>query len=125
MAETEEDMRTLLVETQEGKVKITIPASCKVTYGNFTPGAPEGGGYPGGNPATLRIWDTKDRQRAVFRGVLSFRDMSLKIERMMPSGEPGQEPEWVDETDGYVRPPKGVPLVEPSDLPWTKNVRAI
>lgn len=55
------------------KLRLTFPASCKVTYGTM-----HGGNERGGTGETvLRIYDSNEKQRAMFRNVESFRDLSF------------------------------------------------
>lgn len=73
------ETRTLLIERQGlGRIKLTIPANAKVTFGAFAPGSK--GSY-GDLSATLRIYvGTQNNQIAVIRNVISFRDLSLAYE---------------------------------------------
>jgi hypothetical protein len=61
--------------TDRGPIRITIPATWKVTFGAVVPGAKAG--YSG--TFGLRIWETTDKQRAVFANVASFCDLSIPI----------------------------------------------
>ena len=75
---TAPDMTTYLVSRAKGNdVKITVPASWKVTFGPLNPGSKNLAGN--GAPA-LRFYESENRQRAVITDVLSFRDMSIKVE---------------------------------------------
>jgi hypothetical protein len=58
--------------------RIEINASQRFTYGPFTPGTK---GSFGGSDNALRIYEgaNKDNQLAVFRGVDSVRDLSVKL----------------------------------------------
>jgi hypothetical protein len=78
--------RTLLVEDKNGKFKVTIPAGAKVTFGALHGSSDKF--HQSGN--VLRIYETKERQIAVFTNVIAFRDLALPIERMvakMPDGK--------------------------------------
>lgn len=91
----EVETRTLLIEDGNGRwFKITIPVTCKVTYGPVAPGSQHN------VEKALRIYDTKDKQRACFVGIKGFRDLSLPLERLM-------DDEWVVD--------KGDPLPPPTD----------
>lgn len=73
-----EGMTTYLINMKDGsRQKITCPTDWAVTFGPLTPGSKDSNnGYHG---LALRIRDGV-RQKAVFTGVESFRDMSLQIE---------------------------------------------
>lgn len=69
---------TYLLQMQDGtQKKVTVPEDWKVTFGPLTPG---GKGEPSHGAKALRFWTGKDKQRAVFTNVESFRDMSIPIE---------------------------------------------
>lgn len=63
---------------RERKLRITVPSDFKVTYGPLTPGV-KGGAYGDGEGAVLRFYEDDKKQRAMFRKVLSFRDLSLPL----------------------------------------------
>ncbi len=75
---TEGPTRTYEIVTSRGKQRITVPAAYKVTFGAVVPGA-KASGYSGGGWG-LRIWESADKQRAVFTDVVSFRDLSIPVE---------------------------------------------
>ena len=82
---------TYEIVTNDGKYRITIPTTFKVTFGPVAVGGKlRGGGYgePGGSMA-LRIYESDTKQRAVFVGVKSFRDISIPLmhELVKVSGE--------------------------------------
>jgi hypothetical protein len=83
------DERTLLIETNREKFKVTIPADWKVTFGKQLGVARD---YDGGRE--LRIYEGESKQRACFTGVQSFRDLSIPLTRIITS-ENGTE-EWED-----------------------------
>lgn len=85
--------RTLLVFDQNGRFKITIPATAKVTFGGFNQGK-----YPDGT-AALRIYVNATQQLACFRGVTGFFDVDLPIEREVVT-ETG-ESAWTSGPEGY------------------------
>lgn len=88
----EPDIRTYLIKTVEWKpdpvvlhrekqeyhtYKVQIPASWKVTYGNLHGGAAKmGTNYDSHYGHVLRIYESNDKQRAVFPGVISFIDVT-------------------------------------------------
>lgn len=76
-ATAETEQRTLEVRTQnEGLFQIDIPAGWKVTFSKVNP---QQGGY--GEAMALRVYESDDRQRACFTGVISFRDLSIPFRR--------------------------------------------
>lgn len=66
--------RTLEVRTKEGNLRLEIDEGWKVTFGPLSMK-----GYAEGN--ALRIYEAKDKQRACFVNVISFRDLSIPVER--------------------------------------------
>lgn len=77
---TPEGMRTLLIEDHSGEIKVTIPDTWKVTMGAFQPGMD--------HSPTLRLYEGNDKQqRAMFRDVICFRDLGIKVERSRIDGE--------------------------------------
>lgn len=68
--------RSILIESGDGNATIVddIPATAKITFG---PVSPSNRGYSGEN--VLRIYTSQSNQLAVFRGVQSFRDLSLSV----------------------------------------------
>jgi hypothetical protein len=77
---TGDGMKTYVLELYNGNLRrITVPAKWKVTFGPAVPGKP---GQTGGQERhyALRFYETKDRQRAVFTDVRTFRDDSISIE---------------------------------------------
>jgi hypothetical protein len=119
----EKGTRTYEVRTTEGSYRIDIPADWKVTYGPVSPGTK--GSYGEGN--ALRIYESDTKQRAIFTGVQSFRDVSIPVQRLMVKRKGSEEFEsdtsgnrrgrtevvverkWVsvDEFDGIVKPEEG------------------
>lgn len=81
---TEEEKTTYLVEfVNDTKKKITVPSNWKVTFGPIVRSAtsnPTSERWREKNPVALRFYEHDTRQRAIFTGVKSFRDMSIKIE---------------------------------------------
>lgn len=68
------DMTTYLVVTTQGKKKVTVPSSWKVTYGPVSPGSKYGGG-----DNVLRFYEAENKQRALFTNVREFRDLSIEV----------------------------------------------
>jgi hypothetical protein len=75
------DTTTYLVVTNAGEYRITVPSAWKVTFGPVAPNTRHGGG----DSMYLRFYEAKERQRACFSGVRSFRDLSLPTERRLVS----------------------------------------
>jgi len=77
-----EEMKTYLIEHDNGEErKITVPANWKVTFGPAASGSYKSdttGRYK--MPLALRFYEGKDKQRAIFTDVKSFRDLSIKVE---------------------------------------------
>lgn len=71
-----EGTRTYELLTKDGKFRIDIPEAWKVTYGPVI-GAK---GYDGGG-MVFRVWESDKQQRALFSNVISFRDLSLPLQR--------------------------------------------
>jgi hypothetical protein len=77
-AAPKENMTTYLLNMKDGtRQKITCPTEWTVTFGPLTPGTKDSNNGHFG--IALRIRDGQ-RQKAVFTGVESFRDMSMAIE---------------------------------------------
>lgn len=75
-----EEMKTYQLEfSSRGPIQITIPATWKITFGAVVPG--KGGGAQFGSFG-VRIWESTDKQRAVFPDVVSMYDTSLDIKAM-------------------------------------------
>lgn len=62
------------------KLRITIPEDWKVTYGPVIGEARQHGGDSGN---VLRIYETKDKQRALFTRVEEFRDLTIPCEKQV------------------------------------------
>lgn len=83
---------------------IEVPASWKITFGPLCPG---GRHNNGSSMMAIRLYETKEKQRAVFTGVKSFRQLdTIKIKRKVDvSKQPGRaiadEDMWeeIDTTD--------------------------
>lgn len=78
--------RTIEIETESKKFTVSnIPDNAKITYGGLRPD------QPGGKTNTLRIYTAGQNQLAVFREVVCFHDVSLKIEECGPIKDT-----WID-----------------------------
>ena len=74
-------IKTYLIKTsRDGELQIDIPDNWKVTYGPVSPGARNG-------ELALRIYEAETKQRAIFTGVQSFRDLSIPVRRKVTSTE--------------------------------------
>lgn len=112
MSKAKPDTTVYLVTRKDGRdQKVTVPSSWKVTFGPMYPGSKNFSGE--NNTPCLRFYESQNKQRMVITGVLSFRDMSVKVEekrtsvkqqamrRQTPMGErevlvEGRVEEWVD-----------------------------
>lgn len=92
-----EGTRTYEIVTSHGKQRITVPETHKVTFGAVVPGA-KANSYSGGGWG-LRIWESADKQRAVFSDVVSFRDLSIPVE-VMAVRKFGEE-DWTPDDGSY------------------------
>jgi hypothetical protein len=71
-------MTTYLVTRKGGQdQKITVPSHWRVTFGPLNPGSKNIAAN--GAPA-LRFYEAENKQRAVITEVISFRDMSIRVE---------------------------------------------
>jgi hypothetical protein len=72
--------RTIEFTQSRSRMRITIDAADRITYGSITPGASKGTG--GG--VALRVYEgnSKDHLRAVFSDVSDFRDLDIPIKRL-------------------------------------------
>lgn len=69
-------MKTYLLKMKTGKEqRITIPEDWKLTFGPLLPGQNSINQRP-----ALRIYETKEKQRACFNDVEWFRDEDIKVE---------------------------------------------
>lgn len=91
------DNRTLLVNTKKEELRVTIPADYKVTFGPVQPGSR---GY-GDEGNCLRIYESETKQRAVFVNVVSFRDLSIPVERRVKRTKEKQKREY--DADGNLK----------------------
>lgn len=93
------NMRTLLVKTRrDGEFKVTVPDNWKITFSAFQPGRGQGFGEEGN---ALRMYEGNSQQRACFTGVTSFRDLSIKVEKLKVTKNGKRE--WQDLGDGNIK----------------------
>lgn len=79
-----DEAKTVLeIVTERETFRLTIPSSYKVTFGKVQPGANR---YDDGGNA-LRVYESETKQRAIFLNVISFRDLSLPLERLVVAVE--------------------------------------
>lgn len=71
--------RTYEIVTSEGRMRMSIPETWKVTYGPINPA-----GKSYGTDNALRVYEDagKEKQRAIFTNVISFRDLSIPVQRL-------------------------------------------
>lgn len=74
-------MRTYQVVGKEEVFEIVVPEAWKVTFGPVSVGGGRVNGEGAGSMA-LRFYEDDKRQRAIFTGVRSFRDLSIPIRRV-------------------------------------------
>jgi len=72
------EMKTYLITTRKEKLKITVPENYKVTFGPVAVGNSARGGS-----LALRFYESDTKQRAIFTDVLSFKDCSIPVERLV------------------------------------------
>lgn len=66
--------RTIEIRFTSGPPKrVTIPDTWKVTFGSVVPGK-------AAVSYGLRLWESDDKQRAVFTDVVSFRDLTVEVQ---------------------------------------------
>ena len=83
--EKKEKTVTLLIVCKDGKRIIEIPDTWKITYGRLHGGDSRAGGFGDGN--VLRIYESKEKQRAIFTNVVSFIDLSIKVKKLVAKKE--------------------------------------
>jgi hypothetical protein len=85
------ETRTFLIVTRQGSFTMTIPEEWKITCGRPQGNQQRFGDYE------LRLYETKEKQRACFTDVLAFRDLSIEITRVETrrDDEPDMEAESV------------------------------
>lgn len=81
MAKPKQGTTTYLLTMSDDTLrKVTVPDTWKVTFGPLVPGSKGIEGMNGRAGICLRFYEDKDKQRAVFTDVKSFRDTSIAIE---------------------------------------------
>lgn len=78
---TEPEMRTYeMLMTDGRRQRFTVPATYKVSFGAIVPASAKASaqGY-GGYGWGVRVWESAEKQRAVFSGVAEFRDLSIPL----------------------------------------------
>jgi hypothetical protein len=75
------EKKEYLVERKSGKFTVEVPGDWKVTFGAMAPGGKNP--YSGHGGWTLRFYETKEKQRAVFTDVVSFRDLSIPVKKLV------------------------------------------
>lgn len=69
-----------LVTDTKGEFVIELPSSWKVTFSNVNPASNGEHGFRD-KAYCLRVWETKEKLRAVFSNVLAIRDLSIPLAR--------------------------------------------
>jgi hypothetical protein len=92
----EEPTIKYLVLQQGGDFVIEVPASYKLTFAAVNPA----GQTMGRDLHCLRVWETKDKLRAVFCDVRGFRDLSVPLARKV-SKETGSAQWTMDSAGGF------------------------
>lgn len=98
------ELRTYEVATRNEVYRVKVPSAWRITYGDTVPGVPER--FAGGNREfTVRFYESDTKQRLIFRDVVTFRDMSVPVQKLNVEYNPGQdglawtadgEEEWVN-----------------------------
>jgi len=114
-------IRTYQIVGRDEVFEIQVPDSWKVTFGPIAVGS--GRNSEGAGSMALRFYEDDKRQRAIFTGVRSFRDLSIPIRRVagigpnvmeIPQHKPGMMVEILtsEEEDDFdpVPLPASVPL---------------
>jgi hypothetical protein len=86
-----EETRTYIIQLDHEVIKVEIPSDWKVTYSRIVPSERA---Y-NDNPFCLRIYETKEKQRAALVNVKNFFDASVKIQYLDYNQEK-KEVEWID-----------------------------
>lgn len=90
-----------LIETADGVFKIVIPSTWKVTYGRVQPTESNGRfTQTSGDAFCVRIYETEKQQRAIFTGVKSFRDLSIKLHIHNGFEDDEETPAWKEVKQG-------------------------
>ena len=74
----EVETKTYEIETtDQGRFRVTVPVSWKVTFGAVVPTSKSVGSSYGSGGWGLRFWEAADKQRAVYSNVVAFHDVSI------------------------------------------------
>jgi hypothetical protein len=84
------------IEKTDGeKLMVEVPDTWKITFGPVAVGKPNG--YNSGNGSmALRFYESDTKQRAIFTGVASFIDTSLKVKKLIVTKKTQEEVEKRD-----------------------------
>lgn len=96
-----DNIRTYEIVTANGIIRMDIAESWKVTYGPVSPGAKS---YGSGN--ALRVYESDTKQRAIFLDVVSFRDLSIPVKRLLVKHKGSEK--WQSDHNGSNRQSKSV-----------------
>jgi hypothetical protein len=78
------------------RYRITVPSNYKITYGKLHAGGGDGNRNYDSPGNCLRIYEAENKQRAVFRNVISFRDIGLPLVKKVDEDEHTHEGvDWV------------------------------
>lgn len=93
--------RTLWVDTNDGQLKIEIPAGARITFGPTIPFERKNGAYHRNDGYSLRVYENSrnDSLIAVFAGVQSFRDVTIPVSKLVVR-EAGTSV-WKSDETGY------------------------
>jgi len=93
--------RTLLLNTADGDMRITLPDGARVTFGPSIPYQKKDSYSAGREGYSLRVYADKgtDSLIAVFGGVNSFRDINLPLAKLIIR-EAGRSV-WKSDEEGY------------------------
>lgn len=80
MADDAEPKTKYLVTDTKGEFVIELPSDWKVTFSNVNPASGGDAGYRD-KSYCLRVWEPKEKLRAVFSNVLAVRDMAIPLAR--------------------------------------------
>jgi len=72
-----EGMTRYLISNSRGDFIIEIPSTWRLTFGAVNPGGPT----PGRELHCVRVWEGKDKLRAVFADCRGIRDLSIPLVR--------------------------------------------
>jgi hypothetical protein len=88
---------TYEVKTRNERLRIRVPADWKVTFGPVSPGSKFGGS----GELALRFYESDTKQRAIFTDVISFRDLSIPVQRLVKKASGSEE--WTQDENGEER----------------------